>query len=83
LYLQAKTYGKRPSKLLKLKTEWGAWQLDETVMIIGRQIEIGLEKGKKIDELLNAPTAPGKPGQYSSGLGRVKKKVKVRKDGTW
>lgn len=76
------TFSRQPSKLLGLETPWGAWQLDETVMWFGRRIENSLAEGKKLEELLSEKLAPNE-GQYSSGSAMVKRKTKVRKDGTW
>jgi hypothetical protein len=53
------------------------------VILVGIQIESGLNKGKKMDELLDLPLSMSPSGRYGSGAGLVKRKKKIRKDGTF
>lgn len=78
LYNLATGYGQRPSEIAgDLKTDLGRWYLDEACLVMGRRIEKLLSEGK--DPFDNGP----KSGKFRSAKGRVKKKVKVKPDGTW
>jgi hypothetical protein len=46
LHNVAEAYGKRPSEILNLETEIGAWSLDEACLMIGRRFEKELQEGK-------------------------------------
>lgn len=35
----SQAFGKRPSEILRIDDEWTAWQLDETCLIVGREVE--------------------------------------------
>lgn len=77
-----KTYQVRPSSLLGLKTEWGAWQFDELCAIVGARVESNLMQGKPAFDGLMEPISPEDRG-YRSAKHLVTKKVTINSDGTW
>lgn len=56
-------------------TPWAALDFDLTCLYIGRQTEKSIHDGEKPFEQ--------KQGRYSRGAGKVRKKVKVKPDGTF
>jgi len=74
LHSLGEAYGTRPSELMGMETPWGAWQIDQAALIVGRQVERELEP---------APRQPGKE-QFRDPRGlRAIKTVKIKPDGTW
>jgi hypothetical protein len=67
-------YGKRPSEILGVETEWGAYQIDVVTLVRGIHFE-------------NNPRSKAASGwsedDFKSPRGKAIKKVKVKKDGTW
>ena len=82
LYNAASAYGCRPSDFMQLETELAAWQLDEACLIVGRQVENNLSNGKPPFDGMGVPTTLNAKG-YRSAKSLVKKKVKIKPDGTW
>lgn len=79
-----KNYGKRPSDLLGLETEWGAWQLDELCAVVGNWFDGKLMNGKNpFDALTPNPSPNGRGGKFRSPRHLVKRKVNIKADGTW
>jgi len=75
-----------PSEILQLETAWGAWQLNELTLIIGRRAEKNVNDGK--DALDGFPANNGKSpfpvkGGYLSARQRVRKKVRIKANGIW
>jgi len=56
--------------------------LDEATMAVGRRIEKNLNEGKDAFAGFSGQSATT-PRGYRSVKGKVSKKVKIRKDGTW
>ncbi len=85
LHLTGKSYGKRPSDLLGLTTEWGAWQLDELCATVGALVEGNLMQGKPAFDGFVSAEAPAGNGtrRFRSAKHLVKRKVKIKPDGTW
>jgi len=84
LHLVGKSYGKRPSDLLGLQTEWGAWQLDELCAIVGSVAESNVMNGKPAFEGLSSQQpALSKKNGFRSPKDLVKKKVKIPTNGIW
>jgi len=61
-----------------METAWGAYQLDLVVLIVGRKIEQGLQKGENIEMLLQTKKKSSAAGstEFASlktpGLPKVK-----------
>jgi hypothetical protein len=68
-----------------LETPWGAWQLNEVTLMVGRRVENNLNNKKDAwFGFSNQPSAMSrKLAGYRSAKGRVSKKVKVKANGTW
>jgi hypothetical protein len=85
LHNQAEAYGTLPSVILGLETLWGAWQLNEVTLMVGRRVEKNMTEKK--DPWAGFNTQPsalgGKLRSYRSMKTLAKKKVKIREDGTW
>jgi hypothetical protein len=68
-----------------LETPWGAWQLNEVTLMVGRRVEKNLNEKKDAWDGFGGQ-ASGVRGQlkrFRSAKGRVSKKVRVKEDGTW
>ena len=77
LYNLATGYGQRPSDFFELETDLARWALDETCLATGRQIEKLMQDGKE-------PFDDGvQTGKFRSAKAHVRKKVKIKADGTW
>lgn len=83
LHLVGKSYGKRPSDLLGLHTEWGAWQLDELCAIVGAWAEGNVMNGKDPFAGLGQTHSKNGKNGYRSPKQLVKRKVKIPKNGIW
>jgi len=79
LHNQAEAYGCRPNIILGLETAWGAWQLNEVALIVGRRVERNLSDGK--DPF--AGFVGSGPRGYRSAKNLVRKKIRINADGTW
>ncbi|HEX6034543.1 MAG TPA: hypothetical protein VFY83_08920 [Anaerolineales bacterium] len=79
LYNLATGYGQRPSDLFELQTDVARWALDEACLVVGRRIENNLNSGKEPFDGFNGQHAQ----EFRSAKSRVKKKVKIKADGTW
>ena len=83
LHNQAEAYGQRPSEILGLETAWGAWQLNEIALIVGRRAERNVNEGKEaFDGFILDGSANGK-GRFRSARDRVKRKIKIPANGIW
>lgn len=83
LHNMAEAYGCRPSSILELETAWGAWQLDQVALIVGRRVENNRNEGKATFAGFSGQSSVSSGQQFRSARGRVRKKVKVKADGTW
>jgi hypothetical protein len=85
LHNQGEAYGRLPSEIMHLETDWGAWQLNEITLMVGRRVEKNLNSGKDAwFGFSNQPsTMSRKLAGYRSAKGRAIKKVKIKADGTW
>ncbi len=82
LYNQAEAYKQMPSEILRLETPWGAWQVNEITLMIGRRMERNVSEGKDAaDGLMNLKNTIRRG--YKSLKGLVTKKVNINPDGTW
>lgn len=72
-------YGVRPSEILGMETPWGAWQVDQVTLIVGRQVEKEIIDGK---QPASNQTASTEEFRDPRGLAKVKK-IKLNPDGTW
>lgn len=52
LHQTAKSYGQRPSALLKIRSSWTAYQFDEAVALFGRVVESRMQEMVKRGEKL-------------------------------
>lgn len=78
LYNAATGYGKRPSDFFDLETDLAKWYLDESCLMLGRHYENEINAGRNP---FGGATMP-KQG-YRSAKTLVKKKVRIKPDGTW
>jgi hypothetical protein len=70
--------------MLGLETEWGAWQLDEICAVVGAIVEGNLMNGKDAFAGLGAQPATLRSTKgFRSPKSLVKRKVKIKADGTW
>ena len=83
MHLTGKTYGKKPSDLLGLKTEWGAWQFDELCAIVGLWVEGNLAQGKAMFDGLEASNPISAKQKYAPVASGNIKRVKINPNGTW
>jgi hypothetical protein len=87
LHNQAEAYGSRPSEIFGLETDWGAWQLNEITLMVGRRVEKNLNEGKDafagFDTPVRGYSNNGKRGFRSvKGSGHIKK-MKIPANGIW
>ena len=77
----AEAYGARPSELMGMETPWGAWQLDQVTLIVGRQVEKELIDGKQP----GSTTASAQKTEEFKDPRALKsvQTVKLKPDGTW
>ena len=78
LYNSATAYGIRASEFFDLETDLGRWSLDEACLMVGRQFENEINKGKN-------PFASEEDvkKQYKTVPRNLVKKKKIKADGTW
>ena len=85
LHSQAEAYGSKPSEIFGLETDWGAWQLNEITLMVGRRVEKNLNEGK--DAFAGFGLTAAHPrngnGRYRSVKSRVTKKMKIPASGIW
>jgi len=81
LHNQAEAYGKLPSEIMGLETDWGAWQLNEITLLVGRRVERNLNSNKDAFDGFN--TSLQMPRTYRSAKAFVTKKIKIPKSGIW
>jgi hypothetical protein len=82
LYNLATAYGNKPSDLFHLETEIGRWALDEACLKIGRRVENNVNNGKEpFEGFSHQSSASGK--KFRSAKALVRKKVKIKSNGTW
>ncbi len=82
LYNLSNTYGRLPSDFFQLESEIGRWVLDETCLMVGRRVENNLNNGKEaFHGFSDQPSVSSK--QYRSAKALVRKKVKMKPNGTW
>lgn len=81
LHNQAEAYGTLPSEILELETIWGAWQLNEVCLLVGRKVERNVNENKEAFAGLGMVEAV-KRG-YRSARQFVKKKMKIPESGIW
>ena len=82
----ATAYNKRPSEFFHLENEIAAWQLDEACLMVGRRVENNLNSGKEAFEGLavgSGQLAVGSKNGHRSPKHLVKRKVKIKANGTW
>lgn len=84
LHNQAEAYGTLPSEILWLETPWGAWQLNELTLMVGRRVEKNVNEGKDAWTGFSSQRLAVRETlkTYRSAKGRVTKKVKI-KNGIW
>lgn len=82
LHSQAEAYGRLPSEIMEVDTPWGAWQLNEITLMVGRRVEKNISAGKQAFDGFVQHGIQRARG-YRSVKGKVSKKVKIRDDGTW
>ena len=85
LHNQAEAYGSRPSEIFGLETDWGAWQLNEITLMVGRLVEKNLNEGKDAFTGFSLPLSPSRNGngRYRSAKTRVTKRMKIPANGIW
>jgi hypothetical protein len=85
LHNQAEAYGCLPSEILDLETPWGAWQLNEITLMVGRRVENNLNKGKDAFDGLGDQrlAVSGQPKKYRSAKNKVTKRIKIPENGIW
>lgn len=85
LHNQAEAYGRLPSEIMGLESMWGAWQLNEVTLMVGRRVERNINAGKDAWTGFSGQrlAVSGKLRSYRSAKARVTKKVKIKSDGTW
>jgi hypothetical protein len=68
-----------------LETPWGAWQLNEVTLMVGRRVENNLNNKKDAWEGFSSQrlAISGQLKRFRSAKGRVSKKVTIKADGTW
>jgi len=81
LYNTASAYGKRPSDFFRFETELGAWQFDEACLIVGRRVEQNVNSNQAPFAGFDLPM--DKSRGFRSAKQLVRRKVKIRPDGTW
>jgi len=64
-----------------LETDWGAWQMNELTLMVGRRVERNLNEGK--DAFAGFSFSSNGQKGYRSAKHLVTKKVKINPDGTW
>lgn len=79
LYNSATGYGRRPSDFYELETDLAKWYLDESCLTLGRRYESEINAGRNPFGASTALSAKS----YRSAKNSVKKKVKIKSDGTW
>jgi hypothetical protein len=64
-----------------METPWGAWQVDQTTLVVGRQAEKDIADGKPLDAPVRKPAAE----QEWMDPRRLKQveTVKIKPNGTW
>lgn len=72
-------YGIRPSQILRLKSDWTCWQVDEACALTGMQAEARMQNG---EQPFGSGAQSGK-GKFKSALGKVMRKMKIPKSGIW
>ena len=82
LHNQAETYGKLPSEIMGLESPWGAWQLNEITLMVGRRVEDNLNKKKNAFDGFGSSMIGKMKRGYQSAKQFVKRKVKI-KNGIW
>jgi len=68
-----------------VETDWGAWQLDEVTLMVGRRVEKNMNEGKDAFtgfSLKAVPSGNGR-GSYRSARARVTKRMKIPANGIW
>lgn len=81
LHNQAEAYGTRPSEILGLETPWGAWQLNEIALSVGRRVEKNVINNKPPFDGFSLPI--NRSGGFRSAKQMVRRKVKIGPDGRW
>lgn len=66
----------RPSQILRLQSDWTAWQVDEACALVGLQMEADAMQGKTESRMQNAGG-----GRFASAKARVTKKIRIPKSG--
>jgi len=70
-----------PSEILGLETDWGAWQLNEIALMVGRRVENNVNSNKAPFAGFDLPM--DKSRGFRSAKQLVRRKVKIRPDGRW
>jgi hypothetical protein len=92
LHNLAAAYGQRPSAILEIENSWAAYELDLACLTFGRWVENRLaerdRRGRpvhRLEALLADERESGSPDpdRFRNALGLVKRKVRVKADGTW
>jgi hypothetical protein len=76
-------YGVLPSDYLQVDTPWARWQVDVTVLLIGRQAEAEAIENKQGRQGYSAVGRGQTSGYRSAAPMRGLRKVKIRENGTW
>lgn len=79
LYNLSTAYGKRPSEIINLETEIGAWVLDEACLFEGRRVENILNEGKKP----YAESSENNKQSYAPVPKQGMKRMKIPENGIW
>lgn len=72
----AETYSRLPSELVGCETDLGAWALNESCLIVGRQTENALQNGDNPFKRIGSAEA------YKSAATNAKK-IKLPDNGIW
>ena len=78
----SQAYGVRPSEILRIEDEWAAWQLDETCLIVGREIEKASSEGKAFPVTIRKG-ARKKEQSYAPMKMPGIQKMKIPENGIW
>jgi hypothetical protein len=70
---------------MHLETDWGAWQLNEITLMVGRRVQKNVDDGRDAFYGFSGQRSAvsNRLASYRSIKGKVTKKVKVKSDGTW
>lgn len=79
----SQTYGERPSRILGITDEWTAWQLDETCLIVGREMENESAEGRMQNVEGRRQKTDGRKQSYAPMKTPGMPKMKIPENGIW